>query len=82
MDALLQLRSAIDKIHTTALAAERIRRNLHLSDPDAEDHIRRLILSEDCRAYRQGKNIYCESCGVRITLHAGSYTVITAHPVR
>ncbi|MCM1040463.1 MAG: DUF3781 domain-containing protein [Ruminococcus sp.] len=34
---------------------------------------------KSCNIYRQGKNWYCEVEGIKITVNAHSYTIITAH---
>ena len=67
------------KLHTTDMGIERIRRNLRLpADTDPVAFCRELICAEDSRIYRQGKNFYCEKDGARITVNAGSLTIITA----
>ena len=76
----------IEKIHTTEMGADRIRRNLALGKtvPDAEpvEYCRKKILSPGCNIYRQGKNWYCEIDGIRITVNSYSYTIITAHKMK
>lgn len=72
----------IDKLHTTPLGAVRICRNLKVNCEDAAEYCKSLILAKDCRIYRQGKNWYCEAAGIRITVNASSYTIITAHPMK
>lgn len=68
------------KLHTTDMGAERIRRNLRLTqETDPVEYCRGLIASGECRIYRQGKNFYCENGGARITVNAHSLTIITAH---
>lgn len=69
----------LDKIHTTAMGLERIRKNLNPGDADPVEYCKNIIMSRHCRIYRQGKNWYCEADGIRITVNAHSYTVITAH---
>lgn len=69
------------KIHTTAMGIDRIRKNLGL-DKNVSDVVEFCIgkiSCPDCRIYRQGKNWYCEIQGMRITVNAYSYTIITAH---
>lgn len=76
----------IEKIHTTEMGADRIRRNLVLDKtaPDAEpvEYCRQKILSPGCNIYKQGKNWYCEIDGIRITVNSYSYTIITAHKMK
>jgi len=69
----------IDKIHTTEMGKERIMRNLGLPDMDVIEYCKKRILDKNSHISRQGKNWYCETDNVRITINAHSYTVITAH---
>ena len=66
----------IDKVHTTQMGAYRIKKNLNLDNIDVVAFCRNLILDENCRIYKQGKNWYCE---IKITVNSYSYTIITAH---
>lgn len=73
----------LDQLHTTALGAERIRRNLHLDAETAEGVVawcRQRIEAPDSEITRAGKNWYIQTGDCRITVNAHSYTVITAHP--
>ena len=72
----------IDKIRTTPMGTDRIKRNLGLDDIDAVEYCKALILYKTCRAYQRGKNWYCETGNVRLTIHSGSYTIITAHMIK
>ena len=69
----------IDRLHTTEMGQDRIRRNLVLGEADAVAFCKKKILADGCAIYRQGKNWYCEIDGMRITVNAHSYTIITAH---
>lgn len=69
----------IDKVHTTEMGLERIKRNLRLDSADVVDYCENLILNRNCRIYKQGKNWYCEVDDVRITVNSFSYTIITVH---
>lgn len=69
----------IDKIHTTEMGIDRIKRNLKLDTSDVVEYCKNLILDINCNIYRQGKNWYCENENIRITVNAYSYTIITAH---
>lgn len=68
-----------DKIHTTEMGMERIRKNLALSEGDVVSWCRSKILDESAVIERQGKNWYVRIEGCTITVNAGSYTIITAH---
>ncbi|MBQ4235593.1 MAG: DUF3781 domain-containing protein [Treponema sp.] len=76
----------IEKIHTTELGADRIRRNLGLdktaTDSDPVEYCRQKILFSGCNIYKQGKNWYCEIDGIIITVNSYSYTIITAHKMK
>ena len=71
----------IEKLHTTPMGVERIRRNLELGG-DVKDVVafcRRNILDDNAVITRQGKNWYVKIDGCIITVNAYSYTIITAH---
>ena len=79
------LLASLDKIHTTALGADRIRKNLNLDQiavPDVVDYCKKTIRYPDCLIYQTGKNFYCETREIRLTIHAGSFTIITAHKIK
>ena len=70
----------IEKLHTTPMGVDRIRRNLALSD-DVKDVVafcRQEILDDKASITRQGKNWYVKIDGCIITVNAYSYTIITA----
>lgn len=69
----------IDKFHTTERGVDRIRKNLKLDVGDVVEYCKNMVLKKQCVIYRQGKNWYCESDCVRITINSYSYTIITAH---
>lgn len=69
----------IDKIHTTEMGVDRIRRNLKLENVDVVVYCKDLIMDENSHIYRKGKNWYCENGNIKITVNAYSYTMITAH---
>lgn len=69
----------INKIHTTEMGIDRIKKNLKLNDSDAVEYCKNKITDKNCNIYRQGKNWYCEADNIRITVNSYSYTIITAH---
>ena len=71
-----------DRLHTTKLGAERIKRNLNLEADDIILWCKGVICSPDCCITRKGKNWYACLNGCIITVNAHSYTVITAHKVK
>ena len=71
----------IEKLHTTPMGVDRIRRNLSLGD-DVKDVVAfcsQKILTPTANITRQGKNWYVKIDGCVITVNAYSYTIITAH---
>ena len=71
----------IEKLHTTPMGMERIRRNLSLGN-DEKDVIafcRQKILDIRSVITRHGKNWYVKIDDCIITVNAYSYTIITAH---
>lgn len=45
----------IDKLHTTNMGIERIRRNLKVDIIDVDGYCREKILNPNCNIYKQGK---------------------------
>ena len=74
-----ELLQNIDKIHTTKMGLERMKRNLKINTMDVVSYCTQKILSPNCNIYKQGKNYYCEIDSIRITINSYSYTMITAH---
>lgn len=72
----------LDRLHTTDLGIERVRRNLCLDAIDVAEWCRRKIREPHCRITRVGKNWYVIIDGNEITINAYSYTIITAHKLR
>ena len=72
----------IDKIHTTEMGVDRIKRNLK--------QIQQMLLSiAKIRCWikiatytNKEKNWYCEVENIKITINSYSYTIITAHIVK
>lgn len=69
----------IDKVHTTEMGVDRIKRNLRLQVDDVVSWCKYKIQDKNSHIYKQGKNWYIEIDGCRITVNAHSYTIITAH---
>ena len=69
----------IDKIHTTEMGVDRIKKNLKLDRIDVVDYCKSKIINKDSIIYKQGKNWYCEIDNIKITINSYSYTIITAH---
>lgn len=77
-----ELLSNIDKVHTTTMGIDRIKRNLGLDTDDVVAYCKGKVLDEACNIYKQGKNWYCEVDNIIITINSYSYTIITAHIVK
>ncbi len=73
------LLNELQRLHTTPLGEERIRRNLSLQCGDVTAWCRELICAQDAVVSRQGKNWYICLDGVILTVNARSLTIITAH---
>jgi len=71
----------IDRLHTTTMGIERIKRNLNI-DCDVVLYCKKKIVDKNCNIYKNGKNWYCEIDGIKITINSYSYTIITAHIMR
>ncbi len=76
------LLSNLEKIHTTLLGEERIRRNLSLDTEDVVKWCRKKIQKESSLVYQKGKNYYVEVDHCKICINSHSYTIITAHPIK
>jgi ribosomal protein S18 acetylase RimI-like enzyme len=71
----------IDKIHTTPMGAERIKRNLNLQTDDVVSWCKEAVKRADI-IIGQGKNWYVYRNGVVITINTRSFTIITAHKIK
>lgn len=72
----------LDKIHTTEMGIDRIKKNLNLTVDDVVLWCKERICSENCQITRRGKNWYAEAENCIITVNAYSYTIITAHKLK
>lgn len=73
------LLSNIDKLHTTEIGIDKIKRNLKINTENVVKYCKEKILDNNCNIYKQGKNWYCEVDNIIITVNSYSYTIITAH---
>lgn len=71
----------LDKLHTTPMGADRIRRNCQIDMDDVVQWSKEQILDETAIIKRSGKNWYIHTYPYEITVNAYSYTIITAHRV-
>lgn len=72
----------IDKLHTTEMGKERIKRNCQIETEDVVQWSKMQILDETAKIERIGKNWYAMTSNYKITVNAHSYTIITAHRVK
>lgn len=72
----------IDKLNTTEMGEDRIKRNVQPEDDDVVAWCRERILEKGTKIERVGKNWYATADGVKITVNAHSYAIITAHKVK
>lgn len=73
--------SNINKVHTTEMGLNRIKKNLKLDETDVVEYCKNKIVDKNCNIYKQGKNWYCEIDHIKITINSYSYTIITAHKI-
>ncbi|MBR3210482.1 MAG: DUF3781 domain-containing protein [Bacilli bacterium] len=69
----------IEKLHTTKLGEVRIQKNLNLSDTNVVNTIKNIILKRECKINQKGKNIYCETKDIILTINKNNFCIITAH---
>jgi hypothetical protein len=69
----------VNKLHTTELGKERIKRNLGLDTDDVVNWCKQKIQDTNSDIFRKGKNWYINIDNCVITVNAHSYTIITAH---
>ncbi|MFR8103742.1 MAG: DUF3781 domain-containing protein [Clostridia bacterium] len=79
MDNKEILLSNVDKIHTTEMGIDRIKKNLKLDVEDVVSYCRKKVMDKNSKIYKQGKNWYVEIDHIKITINSYSYTIITAH---
>lgn len=73
----------IDRLHTTELGAERVKKNIGLdtdtTNADVVEWCREVVVDPKANITRRGKNWYVRLDDVLITVNATSSTIITAH---
>lgn len=72
----------IDKIHTTEMGVDRIKKNLKLENINIVEYCKNKILDKNCNIFKKCKNWYCEVGNIIITINYSSYTIITAHRLK
>lgn len=71
----------LDKLHTTAMGIDRIKRNLKIDETDVVKYCYDIILNPKAFIQRKGKNWYVYFENIKITVNVHSYTIITAHKI-
>jgi hypothetical protein len=79
---MLDLIANLNRVHTTKLGEERIKRNLNLETDDVVNWCIQQIQDTNSKIFRQGKNWYITVNNYRITVNAHSYTIITIHQIK
>lgn len=82
MDSKESLLQYLDKLHTTELGADRIKKNLGIDVDDIISWCKDKISNENCQITCKGKNWYADVDNSIFTINAHSYTIITAHKVK
>lgn len=72
----------LEKVHTTEMGVDRIKKNLKINVEDIVEYCKNKIVDKNCYIFKQGKNWYCEIDNIIITINSYSYTIITAHLVK
>lgn len=72
----------VDRLHTTDMGAERIKKNLQMQTEDIVGWCRMQIRNRNASIEKNGKNWYITVENDRITVNAYSDTIITAHKVK
>lgn len=72
----------LNKVHTTKMGIDRIKKNLKINGEDVVEFCKNKIIDKNCNMYIKGKNWYCEIDNIIITINSHSYTIITAHLVK
>ena len=75
----MKLLNNLDKVHTTEMGVDRIKRNIEVDVDDIVAYCIDKIKQENAVIERKGKNYYVTVDGIIITVNASSYTIITAH---
>ena len=75
----MDLLNNLDKVHTTEMGVDRIKRNIEVDVEDIVAYCIDKIKQENAVIERKGKNYYVSVDGIIITVNASSYTIITAH---
>ena len=76
---IMELLRNLDKVHTTEMGVDRIKRNIEVDVEDIVSYCIDKIKQDNAVIEKKGKNYYVNVDGIIITVNASSYTIITAH---
>lgn len=82
IDNQTSLLANIDRIHTTEMGIERIKRFLSIDVEEVVVWCKNKIEQDTAEIVRKGKNWYVTVDDCIITVNAYSYTIITAHKLK
>ena len=72
----------IEKIHTTELGVQRIKKNICRPAEETEVELisfcKLLIEAPDCNIEKRGKNWYCRKDNIELTVNSYNFCIITA----
>ena len=71
----------MEKLHTTLMGVDRIKRNLNIDVVDVVKYCYDKIMDKNALIERLGKNWYIEIDNIKITVNAHNYSIITAHKI-
>lgn len=72
----------IKKLSSTPLGKERIKKNLCLTNESPVEFCKAQILNPNCEITKKGKNFYCKTGKILITVNSFSFRIITAHFIK
>ena len=71
----------LDKLHTTELWIQRVKRNLSLKTDDVVSWCKNKISSSQAKFSKKWKNFYVQIENYIFTVNSYSFTIITAHKI-
>lgn len=79
---MMDLLKNLDKLHTTELWIQRIKRNLSLETDDVIPWCKNKISSPQAKISKQWKNFYVQIENYIFTINSYSFTIITAKTIK
>lgn len=78
----MNLINNLNKLHTTELWTQRIKKNLSLETNDVLSWSKNKILSPQSKIFKQWKNYYVQIDNYIFTINSNNYSIITAHKTK